>query len=93
MADVPSNKNKNMKQALALDAARDSIALVKNDDDTLPLHLEAGQTLLLAGPGCNSLVRQAGGWSLHWCVSRRSSSRSILCCVVVLCVHPYVYLS
>jgi beta-glucosidase-like glycosyl hydrolase len=55
------------KQALALEAARDSIALVKNEDKALPLKLEAGQTVVLAGKGCNSLVRQAGGWTLHWC--------------------------
>jgi len=46
----------------ALDAARQSIVLLKNDG-TLPL---AGKTILVTGPNANSLRCLNGGWSTTW---------------------------
>ena len=51
-------------RTLSLDMARDSLVLVKNKGKTLPL--AAGARVLLTGPGCHSLSRQTGGWSIHW---------------------------
>lgn len=49
----------------ALDAARESITLLKNDMN-LPLTDTENTKLLVTGPTCNSLVRQTGGWAVHW---------------------------
>lgn len=52
---------------LALDAARESITLLKNDESVLPFGNSADDfSIFVTGPTCDSLVRQTGGWSLHW---------------------------
>lgn len=48
----------------SLNAARESIALVKNDVNVLPV--KNGAKIFLSGPTSNSLAAQTGGWSLHW---------------------------
>lgn len=48
----------------ALDSARESITLVKNDQSMLPIEpasLNAGDVIFVTGPTANSLVRQTGG--------------------------------
>ncbi len=49
---------------LALQAARESITLLKNDDDILPLSKNA--KILLAGPTGHSLAPLNGSWSYSW---------------------------
>lgn len=52
---------------LALETARESITLLKNDKSTLPFANTADDfSIFVTGPTCDSLVRQTGGWSLHW---------------------------
>jgi beta-glucosidase len=51
-------------RAKALDAARESIVLMKNDK-ILPLNAPAGR-VLLAGPTANLKQPLAGGWTLRW---------------------------
>ena len=60
---------------------------MKNEGKTLPLKLEAGQTVVLAGAGCNSLVRQGGGWTLHWWVC--DLSYGMVMCVGLTSIHPH----
>lgn len=48
----------------SLNAARESITLVKNDAQALPL--PAKSKVLVTGPTCNSAISQTGGWALHW---------------------------
>ena len=50
-------------RAKALEAARESIVLMKNED-VLPL--SAGATILVAGPTADSKNALAGGWTLRW---------------------------
>lgn len=50
--------------AKALDAATQSIVLLKNDGDILPL--SKGTRILLAGPNANSMRTLNGGWSYSW---------------------------
>lgn len=50
--------------AKALDAATQSIVLLKNDGDILPL--SKGARILLAGPNANSMRTLNGGWSYSW---------------------------
>lgn len=50
--------------AMALEAARESITLLKNEEQTLPL--KDGQKLLLLGPGANSLNALNGAWTHTW---------------------------
>jgi beta-glucosidase len=51
-------------RALARQAVRESLVLLKNESATLPL--KAGQKLLIAGDGANSYMKQSGGWTLSW---------------------------
>lgn len=49
---------------IALQAAEESITLLKNDDEILPLDL--GSKILVTGPTANSLLALNGGWSGTW---------------------------
>jgi beta-glucosidase len=51
-------------RALAREAVRKSLVLLKNDRGVLPLR-RAGK-ILVVGKGADSLPMQAGGWSLTW---------------------------
>lgn len=51
-------------RALARRAVRESLVLLKNENQTLPL--EAGQTVLVIGDGADSIAKAAGGWTLSW---------------------------
>ena len=51
-------------KAKALEAARESIVLMKNDNNTLPL--SSKKNLLVAGPVANLKGPLAGGWTLRW---------------------------
>jgi beta-glucosidase len=49
---------------LARRAVRESLVLLKNDGEVLPLRRDA--RLLVVGKSADSLPNQAGGWSLSW---------------------------
>ncbi|KAJ8663614.1 hypothetical protein O0I10_000860 [Lichtheimia ornata] len=49
---------------LARQAARESITLLKNDDDLLPL--KPDQRVLVVGPTGSDLSHLAGGWTIYW---------------------------
>ena len=51
-------------RALAREAVRKSLVLLKNDGGALPLR--RGGKILVVGKGADSLPMQAGGWSLTW---------------------------
>jgi beta-glucosidase len=51
---------------VALDAARESIVLLRNTNDMLPLQADRMSKLLVTGPCADSLSYLAGGWTLHW---------------------------
>ncbi len=51
-------------RAFALEAARESIVLMKNENNTLPL--SKSKNILLAGPTANLKAPLAGGWTLRW---------------------------
>ncbi|WP_449425840.1 glycoside hydrolase family 3 N-terminal domain-containing protein [Rhodanobacter lindaniclasticus] len=51
-------------RALARRAVRESLVLLKNERNTLPL--KAGAKILVVGKSADSLPNQAGGWSLTW---------------------------
>jgi beta-glucosidase len=49
---------------LAINTARESVTLLKNKDDVLPLKKD--QKVVVVGPTGNSISYQNGGWSLRW---------------------------
>ncbi|MDZ4110679.1 MAG: glycoside hydrolase family 3 protein, partial [Brevundimonas sp.] len=51
-------------RALAREAVRKSVVLLKNDDAVLPLR--PGRRVLVVGASADSLSNQTGGWSLTW---------------------------
>lgn len=51
-------------RALAREAVRRSLVLLKNEDGLLPLPPK--QRILVAGAGADSMTRQSGGWTLTW---------------------------
>ncbi len=63
MSDYPDFGSKKHMQ-LAMDAALESITLLKNDDNILPLSKTA--KVLVTGPNANSLNVLNGGWTNTW---------------------------
>jgi beta-glucosidase len=59
-------------RALAREAVRKSLVLLKNDGGVLPLR--RGGRILVVGAGADSLPMQAGGWSLTWQGDKTQSS-------------------
>jgi beta-glucosidase len=51
-------------RALAREAVRKSLVLLKNDGGVLPL--DPRKRLLVAGDGADDVGKQAGGWTLSW---------------------------
>jgi beta-glucosidase len=51
-------------RAIARQAVRESLVLLKNENTALPL--KSGQRLLIAGDGASSYMKQSGGWTLSW---------------------------
>lgn len=51
-------------RALARQAVRESLVLLKNRQHLLPL--QPKQRVLVAGPGADNIPMQSGGWSLTW---------------------------
>jgi beta-glucosidase len=51
-------------RAIARQAVRESLVLLKNKDGLLPL--EAGSTVLVTGDGADSITKVSGGWTLSW---------------------------
>lgn len=53
-------------KALAMEAIRESITLLKNEGNRLPLDANRPLNILVVGPTANSLSYQSGGWTMHW---------------------------
>ncbi|TGE16136.1 beta-glucosidase [Hymenobacter elongatus] len=51
---------------LTVEAARESIVLLKNEQNTLPLAPARVKRLLVVGPSADSRANLAGGWTLAW---------------------------
>jgi beta-glucosidase len=51
-------------RAIARQAVRESLVLLKNERATLPL--KPNQRLLITGDGATSYMKQSGGWTLSW---------------------------
>jgi beta-glucosidase len=51
-------------RAIARQAVRESLVLLKNQGGVLPLSPK--QRILVAGDGANDVGKQAGGWTLNW---------------------------
>lgn len=49
---------------LAREAARKSLVLLKNNNNTLPINPE--KNILVVGDAANSITKQSGGWTLSW---------------------------
>ncbi len=51
-------------RAVARQAVRESIVLLKNNGQTLPVN--ANSKILVAGDGADNIGKQSGGWSITW---------------------------
>jgi len=51
-------------RAVARQAVRESLVLLKNENHLLPLR--PGMNVLVAGEGADNISRQAGGWTITW---------------------------
>ena len=51
-------------RAVARQAVRESMVLLKNNSQTLPL--DPATTILVVGDGANSISKASGGWTLSW---------------------------
>ena len=51
-------------RAVARDAVRKSLVLLKNNGGLLPL--DAGMNVLVIGDGADNISKQSGGWTLSW---------------------------
>ncbi|WP_062064772.1 glycoside hydrolase family 3 protein [Cellvibrio sp. OA-2007] len=51
-------------RAVARQAVRESIVLLKNNGQTLPVN--ASSKILVAGDGADNIGKQSGGWSITW---------------------------
>ncbi len=49
---------------IAQQAVRESLVLLKNENNLLPLN--PNQTVLVTGSGADSMQQQTGGWTLNW---------------------------
>jgi beta-glucosidase len=51
-------------QTLARQAVRESLVLLKNNDQTLPI--KPNQKILVVGEAANNIAQQSGGWTISW---------------------------
>jgi len=51
-------------KAVARQAVRESMVLLKNNDKVLPL--DASKTILVVGDGADNISKTSGGWTLSW---------------------------
>lgn len=51
-------------RAIARQAVRESLVLLKNNDGILPL--DASKTIMVVGDGASSISKACGGWTLSW---------------------------
>ena len=51
-------------RAIAADAVRKSLVMLKNDDQLLPL--SGNQSVLVVGDGADNIGLQSGGWTITW---------------------------
>lgn len=51
-------------RAVARQAVRESLVLLKNENETLPL--DPRKRILVAGDGADNLSKQSGGWTISW---------------------------
>lgn len=60
----PNDFNSEAHKALAREAVRKSLVLLKNNLQLLPLSPKS--RILVAGDGADNIAKQAGGWSVSW---------------------------
>eukprot|EP01121_Diplochlamys_sp_Union-15-3_P013409 TRINITY_DN4155_c0_g4_i1.p1 TRINITY_DN4155_c0_g4~~TRINITY_DN4155_c0_g4_i1.p1 ORF type:complete len:742 (+),score=152.75 TRINITY_DN4155_c0_g4_i1:117-2228(+) len=53
-------------RTVSLNLVQESVTLLKNERNILPLNASKPLKILVTGPGGNSLVNQCGGWTFHW---------------------------
>lgn len=51
-------------RAIAREAVRKSLVLLKNEGGVLPIR--PGANVLVAGDGANDIAKQSGGWTINW---------------------------
>lgn len=62
--EFAGNVGSNVHRAVARQAVRESLVLLKNDNNALPLSPE--ESIAVIGAHGNNSGLQSGGWSIHW---------------------------
>lgn len=65
-ADLLDDVGSDEHRAVARQAVSESLVLLKNENDALPLARDAQQTVFIAGAGADNIGIQAGGWTIEW---------------------------
>ncbi len=63
-ATIPAVLGSDEHRAIAREAVRKSLVLLKNNGSVLPL--QPGQNVIVTGSGADSIQQQTGGWTLNW---------------------------
>jgi len=65
-ATFQDNVGSEAHRAVAREAVSQSLVLLKNENEALPLDASAEQTVFIAGLAANNLGIQSGGWTTEW---------------------------
>lgn len=65
-ADLHASIGSDEHRAVAREAVAQSLVLLKNENNALPLNADAEQTVFISGAVGDSVGYQSGGWTIEW---------------------------
>ncbi|MGB1287894.1 MAG: glycoside hydrolase family 3 N-terminal domain-containing protein, partial [Aggregatilineales bacterium] len=65
-ADLQDSIGSDEHRAIAQEAVSQSLVLLKNENNALPIDPAAEQTIFIAGSAADNIGLQSGGWTIEW---------------------------